>query len=323
MLMSAPLGQLPRIRIGLWAGFAAVAALSFVAGWLASARVAALRAGSEAEARTTIELSPTPRYEHRGKEWRDGLDPGHLPPEPAPLATGVEVGGPGSAGPPRGRVALVIDDLGRSLSDIDALESLGIPISYSVLPFESRTGEVVERLAAEGHEVLCHLPMEPTTGANPGPGALRLGMSGEELIDATRRALGQVPIAVGVNNHMGSSLSADAESMRAILGVLGERGLFFLDSRTSPDSVGYSEAVALGLPAVERQVFLDPDPDPAAIREQFDRLLQLADRQGFAVAIGHPHRSTLDVLSTEVGRAQAQGFQFVPVSYLLDRAPTP
>ncbi|HTQ78836.1 MAG TPA: divergent polysaccharide deacetylase family protein [Thermoanaerobaculia bacterium] len=216
-------------------------------------------------------------------------------------------------------MALVIDDLGRSMEEIETLGRLGIPITYAVLPFESETPEVVAALHRRGEEVLCHLPMQPVHGQNPGPGALLYGMGEEELRKATSAALAAVPGAVGVNNHMGSRLSADEPSMRAVLGVLAHRGLFFLDSRTSSQSVGYRVASALGVPAAERQVFLDSDMRPEAVREQFLLALKTAGKRGSAIAIGHPHPSTLAVLMAEVPQARALGYRFVTVSKLLNR----
>lgn len=228
------------------------------------------------------------------------------------VATKVDAGAAGVA-----RIALVIDDLGRSVADVDRLERLGVPISYAVLPFEHSTELVVARLA--GEEVLVHLPMAPVNGRDPGPGALVEGMSPVDLAAATRAAIERVPGAVGVNNHMGSGVTSDAEAMRAILGVVGARGLFFLDSRTTAQSVGYRLALELGIASAERQVFLDPDLSHAAIRTQFARLLEVATSRGAAIAIGHPHTSTLEVLEEQVPLARAAGFEFVPVSYLLDR----
>jgi polysaccharide deacetylase 2 family uncharacterized protein YibQ len=218
-----------------------------------------------------------------------------------------------------GRIALVIDDLGRSVSDLETIEHLGVPLSYAVLPYEEETEQVVTELHRQNAEVLLHLPMEPANGEDPGPGALRMGMSPEQLRQITLAALRAVPGAVGVNNHMGSGLSADERSMKTILGVLSGRGLFFLDSRTSAQSVAYKAAIRMGVPAAERQVFLDPDTRPEAIREQFHRLLGLARTRGAAVAIGHPHPETLAVLADEVPKAKALGYEFVPVSFLLDR----
>jgi polysaccharide deacetylase 2 family uncharacterized protein YibQ len=230
---------------------------------------------------------------------------------------GVTSSAPGTSGP---RIAIVIDDLGRSETEVEEIETFGVPISYSVLPYEEETGAVVAELTARGEEMLCHLPMEPEGPGDPGPGALLESMSEGELVDATDRALAAVPGAVGVNNHMGSGLSSDPRAMRPVLARLAKKHLFFLDSRTSAKSVGYRLAIELGVPAAERQVFLDDVEEPAAIRAQFARLLALAKTRGAAIAIGHPHPNTLAVLAEEIPKAVAAGFEIVPVSYLLDRA---
>lgn len=242
-------------------------------------------------------------------------EPGERPqtlPAPGPLPAPL----PGVTA----RVAVVIDDLGRSLSDLDRLRKLGVPLTYAVLPFETKTAKVVAVLRRRHAEILLHLPMEGRNGANPGPGALMLGMDDAELGRRTLEALAAVPGAVGVNNHMGSSLSADRRAMRAVLGVLAGRGLYFLDSRTTPDTVAYAVAADLGIPAAQRQVFLDPDPRPEAVAYQFRRLLGLARERGSAIAIGHPHPVTLKVLAEEIPKARALGYELVPVSYLLNRS---
>lgn len=265
--------------------------------------------GGEEPAPKSVERAPEPpRPPHQGR--REPQTP------QGPVTRTV----PGESGP--GRLALVIDDLGRSLADLDPLERLKVPLSYSVLPFEEDTVPVVERLRKQNAEILCHLPMQPQNAENPGPGALLDDMPEEQLRQLAAAALDAVPGAVGANNHMGSRLSADAGAMRSVLSVLAERKLFFLDSRTSSRSVGYRTAVALGLPAAERQVFLDDDPDPEAIRQQFRRWLELSRTRGAAIAIGHPHPTTLQVLAEEIPSAQAAGYEFVPVSWLLDRPAT-
>lgn len=232
-------------------------------------------------------------------------------------AQGDVTSAPATGGP---RIAIVIDDLGRDETEIEEIEAFGVPVTYSVLPYEEETAAVVAELTARGEEMLCHLPMEPEGAGDPGPGALLASMNDDELVVATDRALAEVPGAVGVNNHMGSGFSADARAMRPVLAHLGKRHLFFLDSRTSAKSVGYRLAIELGVPSAERQVFLDDLEEPAAIRAQFARLLGLAKKKGAAIAIGHPHPNTLAVLAEEIPKAVAAGFEIVPVSYLLDRA---
>lgn len=223
---------------------------------------------------------------------------------------------------PLPRIAVVIDDLGRDLDSVRRLQALPVPITFAVLPFESRTPEVVAHLRRDGEEILCHLPMEAGGSADPGPGALTLAMSSVELQERTRAALDAVGGAVGANNHMGSALSSDRLAMLDVLGVVAERGLFFLDSRTSADTVAYDVAGEVGVEAAERQVFLDRDRSVEAIGEQFDRLLEVADLRGEAIAIGHPYPETLAVLEERTPAALAAGYRFVVVSRLVGR-PSP
>lgn len=258
---------------------------------------------------------PAPPAQTVAAEYADAPDMPSLPPE-APDAEPVEDGETRLPG----HVALVIDDLGERLEDLEPLLALGVPVTYAVLPYEKNTPGVVAELRKRRVEMLLHLPMEPRNGEDPGPGALLVDMDDDQLREKTEAALHAVPGVVGVNNHMGSRLSEDARAMTPILRVLAERGLFFLDSRTSAESQGYRTARSLGLPAAERHVFLDRDPSPEAIRTQFRRLLELSRTRGAAVAIGHPLPGTLQVLTEEVPKAREEGFEFVPVSDLLDRS---
>ena len=282
-------------------------ALSFVAGGLVGSRLAT-RAPREA---APVDVAAV---EQAAREPRPA--PMLLPPDPEPApAPSAELAPP----PGRGaRVALVIDDLGRSVDEVALFAGLPAPVTYSVLPFEHSTGRVVRAIRERGGQLLCHLPMEPSNGANPGPGALNEAMSDRELSRATAVALDAVEGAIGANHHMGSRLSTDERSMGVVLGVLGRRGLFYLDSRTSADSVGYRVGRELGVPSLERQVFLDPDRDREAIRGQFHRLLAIAAERGSAVAIGHPYPETVEVLREELPRALAAGYEFVEISALVE-----
>ncbi len=236
----------------------------------------------------------------------DLLEPSRIQRQPPPRSGGAP------------RISIVIDDLGRGLRDLEALASLGITLTYSVLPFEARTAQVVAELRARGVEYMCHLPMQAKGDVDPGPGALLLSMSRDQLRQATRQALAAVPGAAGVNNHMGSAMLPRQEAIEPVLEVLARQGLYFLDSRTSADTVGYTLARDLGLRAAERQVFLDTVRDGTAIRGQFDALLASARKRGGAIAIAHPHPVTIEVLAAAIPAARAEGFEFVTVSALLE-----
>jgi polysaccharide deacetylase 2 family uncharacterized protein YibQ len=168
---------------------------------------------------------------------------------------------------------------------------------------------------------MAHLPMEPKTypALTPGPGALLTSMDPETLARLTRQALGNLPGAVGANNHMGSRFSEDSAALRPVLEVLRQQGLFFLDSVTSPRSQARDLARRMGLANGQRDVFLDHDPTTGAITQQVLRLIKLAKSQGQAIAIGHPHSTTIAVLTSMAPRLR-QEVELVPVRQLLSPA---
>ena len=173
---------------------------------------------------------------------------------------------------------------------------------------------------ASRRETMLHLPMQPDDYpvVNPGRNAVMTWSSPVEIARIVETAVASLPGVSGVNNHMGSAATSDSGVMDHVMDRLAPHGLFFLDSRTSPSSVAYRTARRHGLSALENHVFLDEkEPTREKVRGQVERLLELAETRGFAVAIGHPYGCTLDVLREEIPRLQALGVRFVTVSELL------
>ncbi|MFH1033729.1 MAG: divergent polysaccharide deacetylase family protein [Pseudomonadota bacterium] len=235
--------------------------------------------------------------------------PTHLPPPPA-LPPGA-----------RPRVALVIDDMGYQVEAARRLMALDLRLTLSILPLAPHAREIAEMARRQGVPVMAHLPMEPRTypALNPGPGALLTSMDPETLARQTRQNLEHLPGAVGANNHMGSRFSEDPAALRPVLEVLRQQGLFFLDSVTSPRSQARDLARRMGLVNGQRDVFLDHDPTTGAITQQVLRLIRLAKTQGQAIAIGHPHATTIAVLTSMAPRLK-QEVELVPVRQLLTPA---
>ncbi|MGD1147463.1 MAG: divergent polysaccharide deacetylase family protein [Thermoanaerobaculaceae bacterium] len=200
------------------------------------------------------------------------------------------------------RLAIVLDDAGASMEVVRETEELPTAVAVAVLPNALRSAEVARGLGAQGREVLLHMPMEPlgTQGPGPGEGAVEVGLPAHEIRVRVERALGVVAGARGMNNHMGSRATADAAAMRAVMSVLRERGLYFLDSRTTPDSVAEQVARENGIPALRRDVFLDVVSEPEAIRHALEQAVARARAQGSAVAIGHVHPLTIEILAHEL-----------------------
>jgi len=219
--------------------------------------------------------------------------------------------------PARPRVAIIIDDLGNDLSMAQAFLNLPAPLTLSILPHTPFARQVEEKAREKGTEVLVHLPMEPERypGINPGPGTLLSTMSPDELLETLEKDLDAVPSAKGVNNHEGSKMTAEAELLYPVFTVLKKRGLFFIDSRTTSRSVCRPSARLLRLPFGSRDVFLDHEKDPEFITGQLRELIRIAQKKGFAIAIGHPGALTLETLGQALPELKKQ-VEIVPVSRL-------
>ncbi len=219
------------------------------------------------------------------------------------------------------QVAIVLDDAGMHLTELERALGVGRPVALAILPGLPNSQELARRAAAAGLEVLVHLPMEPEDvhqAGRLGPLAVRVEMSEEEISEVVRQALRAVPGAVGLNNHMGSRATRDPRVMRAVLRVVREHGLFFLDSRTTPASSVEQVAREVGVPSLRRAVFLDNDPSPEAVRLQLRRLGEEALRQGSAVGIGHVNRPhTAEVVAEMVAELERTGVRFVPLRDLV------
>ena len=227
----------------------------------------------------------------------------------------------------RGHLAIVIDDVGRELHLLEQLQALRYPLTFSVLPGAVYAPGAQLRLRADRRryrEILLHLPCEPEDpakmreGLESGELFLRIGDPPERLRAALEAALARVPGAVGVNNHMGSRLTADRAAMDALMPVLAARGLFFLDSKTTADSQGFAAAEAAGVPALARDVFLDVDPAPGAVLAQLERAAQRA-RDRPTVIIAHPSPAVVEVLRDGLPRLHAEGIGIYPLREILAR----
>jgi uncharacterized protein len=202
------------------------------------------------------------------------------------------------------RLAIVLDDAGASVEVAREIERLPLEVAVAVLPNATHSAEVARMLGAQGRELLLHMPMEPLANHGPGPGngSVEVGLAGEEVRSRVERALQVVAGARGVNNHMGSRATADAATMRDVMAVLRAHGVYFLDSRTTADTVAERVARESGVPALHRDVFLDVVSEPDAIRRALVQAVGRARSQGSAVAIGHVHPLTVELLAGELPR---------------------
>lgn len=219
------------------------------------------------------------------------------------------------------RIAIIIDDIGYDSHIAEKFISLNAAITLSILPHSPHQRQIIRMAREKGLDLMLHLPMEPLEypGVNPGRGALMTAMPPDTLIQQLNEDLDAVPHIKGVNNHMGSRMTASSEQMNQILSVIKKRDLFFIDSRTTADSKARSSARLFQVPYAERDVFLDNVQEPAAIRRQIRLLLQKAAANGQALAIGHPHAMTLQILQEMLPEIQNK-VSIVPASSMVHPA---
>jgi uncharacterized protein len=228
-------------------------------------------------------------------------------------------GAPASLGRPI--IAVVIDDMGPNQKNARRAMTMPAPLTLSFLPYANDLTPMVTRARANGHEVLLHLPMEPINGKlhSPGPNSLLTGLDDQEIGRRLTWNLERFKGYVGVNNHMGSRFTADPSAMAPVMAELKARGLLFLDSRTTPRSVGRRLALQSGVPLGRRDVFLDNERSATEVAAQLREVEDMARRNGSAIAIGHPHDETLDVLENWIGDLERRGFVLAPISTVIAR----
>jgi polysaccharide deacetylase 2 family uncharacterized protein YibQ len=215
------------------------------------------------------------------------------------------------------RVAIIIDDMGLDMDIARRLVAIDADLTFSVMPYQPHTEGVANLLHEKGREVLLHMPMEGAAGKNPGPGAIYRNMDPGQAITLLKDAISSVPHIVGVNNHMGSEITQDETIMKALLPVVKERNLFFIDSVTTGRSVCGEVASEFNLPFEARDVFLDNEQNYTYEAGQIEELIKAAKRHGKAIAICHPHPVTVQVLAREVPRLKDRGIEVVRVSALV------
>lgn len=213
------------------------------------------------------------------------------------------------------RVAVVIDDLGNNQHH-QRFASLPGPLTLALLP-HTPYAEQIAAAAHTEHEIIVHMPMQPLGSVDAGFGMLSSGHNQPELLATLDAALATVPFARGINNHMGSALTADNTAMYWLMAGLAERGLYFLDSRTHADTVAEEAADQLGLPVARRHVFLDNEATTEGLALAWAELLKQAQQHGYAIAIGHPHDATYELLKRELPRLSEQQIELVKVSALV------
>lgn len=215
---------------------------------------------------------------------------------------------------PRAVISIIIDDIGYRVEEGRQMISLPADLTYAVLPNAPQAKQLARLAHKHGKEVMLHMPMQSTLGGSPEQGVLDVDMEERHVVTALQEAFAKVPHAIGMNNHQGSLLTRHPGHMTWVMKEMKRQNYFFVDSRTSSQSVAEAIAFEQGVGAIRRDVFLDHVIDEASIKSEFNRLVQLVQKRGHAVGIGHPHPETLAVLQDMLPMLDDLNIQLVPIS---------
>jgi len=211
-------------------------------------------------------------------------------------------------------ISLIIDDIGYRLKEGKSIITIQAPLTYAVLPNAPYSQELANLAYQQGKEVILHMPMQSTLGKASEDNVLSLEMGKKATLDLLQKSFALVPYAIGMNNHQGSLLTRHPGGMAWVMAEMRKTGRFFVDSRTSSQSVAEKIAKEYDVPTLKRDVFLDHEISKASITAQFNRLISLALKKGHAVGIGHPHPETIEVINAMLPILEGLGISLVPIS---------
>ena len=215
-------------------------------------------------------------------------------------------------------IAIVIDDLGADAVETKRAIALPRAVSLSFLPYPDSAPGLAREARRAGHQILVHMPMEPDGNVNPGPNALLTSLTPAQNLARLEWALSRIPGYSGINNHEGSRFTANAAALAPIVKALAQRHVFFLDSRTTAATQVVTLSRAMGVPSAGRDVFLDDVQSADAIDAELARTEALARANGVAIAIGHPHPATMEVLARWCASASVRGYSLVTAGVAID-----
>lgn len=214
-------------------------------------------------------------------------------------------------------IAIVIDDMGVSHRRTADISSLDYPLTSSFLTYASNLRPQIAAAERAGHEIIAHLPMEPKASMNVSPDVLTVKMNEKQVAEGLNGMLDKFPGIAGVNNHMGSRFTEDAERMDVVMKELEKRGLFFLDSKTTPHSAGEKAAKDNRVRYVSRNVFLDNEDKFDYVMRQLRQTEAIARKNGYAVAIGHPKEQTYNALKVWLPTLKSRNLRLVHLSEIV------
>lgn len=218
----------------------------------------------------------------------------------------------------RGKIAIVLDDWGYSTKHLPIIAQIKQPLTCALLPGLKNSQSVMQALNSFGFEIILHLPMEPKEKYGLEKNTITVGMSSAQIENILRQDLSSIRLAKGVSNHMGSRVTEDLTTSTILMQQIKKHRLYFFDSFVTSRSVCPVVAKKINLKFAKRNIFLDNQNNFAYIKGQLLKLKALAAKQGLAIGIGHDRKNTLLVLKEMLPQLQAQGYEFIFLSQVVE-----
>lgn len=216
------------------------------------------------------------------------------------------------------KVAIIVDDIGYDVDLAMELINLRQNLTLSIFPQLQHSRHIAETAHKLGFEIMMHLPMEPGENLRRNPGFISHEMSRKQLFWMLDRDLDSIPYVIGVNNHQGSKMTRNVDTMEIVMNYLAKKNLFFIDSRTTSDSVAHAVAQRTGIKSAENDVFLDNEKDCDYIKERMAKLIKEAQEKGKAIGICHAHPVTIETLRETLPLLEQEGVRLVYVSEVVE-----
>jgi polysaccharide deacetylase 2 family uncharacterized protein YibQ len=217
------------------------------------------------------------------------------------------------------KIAIILDDLGYNRPSGERALQLPGNITYAIIPFTPYSTALANQAHERNREVILHMPMESSDPARRlDEGGLTSNQDETDIKQRVQSAIESVPHIVGINNHMGSNVTADIQIMHWLMQVVQDKPLYFIDSMTNPHSVANRSALHYQIPSLKRDIFLDNVQTEAAVDRMFLSLVEVARQRGHAIAIGHPYPATLRYLEKALPKLEQLGVQLVDASELVN-----
>ena len=218
---------------------------------------------------------------------------------------------------PGAKLVIIFDDGGQNLNQLEKCVSLPFPVTVAVLPRLAHSKEAAVRVRASGKELILHQPMQSVNqNVNPGEGAIKPGMSEDEIRALLFQNINEIAPVTGMNNHEGSLITANAEQMSYVMKACSDEGIYFLDSRTNVETKVPYVARELGYSYYERNVFLDNKKVRADIISEIMKGVAIANKKGVAIMIGHVWSAEIlpGILAEMYPLLIEKGYKFTTVS---------